>query len=498
MPRFIAARLGGAAAVATLLLSSCAPPLPGPGGGAPAAAPAPHAKWTPPQGAAAPAPAPAPGVPPDIAARIQRLTMGDVVDLALRGNPATAQAWANARAAAAAYGASKSAYYPTLDADVSLTGIKTAATSGRVAVSQTVYGPSATLSWLLWDFGGRSGAVESARQALLAADWTHNATIADVVLQAQVAFFNYIATGALLTAQRASVKDAQANLEAAEARRQVGAATIADVLQGKTALSQAQLSLDTLEGSRLTARGALAVSLGLRANVPYDVDSVRSLRPISAVSDSVEAIINRAVRERPDLAAARADAAAAQARIREIRGSRLPSLTATGTTAYTGVVNRGSAGNSYNFGVGVAIPLFNGFGREYSQKQAEYLADAAVAQQRSLEQQVTYQVFSAYYALQTATRRVQTSNDLVASASQSTEVALARYKAGVGTVLDLLAAQGALASARSQVVQSRLAWYISLAQLAHDAGALDPTGGTDLRLSPDTVQSIPQETIPQR
>jgi len=65
-------------------------------------------------------------------------------------------------------------------------------------------------------------------------------------------------------------------------------------------------------------------------------------------------------------------------------------------------------------------------------------------------------------------------------------------------VLDLLAAQGALASARSQVVQSRLAWYISLAQLAHDAGALDPKGGTDLRLSPDTVQSIPQETIPQR
>jgi len=130
----------------------------------------------------------APVIPPELAERIQRLTMGDVVDLALRGNPATAQAWANARAAAAAYGASKSAYYPTLDGDVSGTRIKTAATSGRVAVIQTVYGPSATLSWLLWDFGGRSGAIESARQALLAADWTHNATIADVVLQAQVAF----------------------------------------------------------------------------------------------------------------------------------------------------------------------------------------------------------------------------------------------------------------------------------------------------------------------
>ncbi len=492
MPRLIGCRVAGVSAV-VLLLASCAPPLPGPGGGAPAAAPAPHVKWTPPREATPEQAQPAPAIPPDVAERIQRLTMGDVVDLALRGNPATAQAWANARAAAAAYGASKSAYYPTLDADYSATRIKTAATSGRVAVSQTVYGPSATLSWLLWDFGGRSGSIESARQALLSADWTHNATIADVVLQAQVAFFNYIATGALLTAQRASVKDAQANLEAAEARRQVGAATIADVLQARTALSQARLSLDTLEGSRLTARGALAVSLGLSANVPYDVDSVRALRPIAGVADSVEAVINRAVRDRPDLAAARAEAEAARARIREIRGSRLPSITATGTAAHTDVAGRGSAGDSYNIGLGLTVPLFNGFGREYSQKQAEYLADAAAAQQRSLEQQITYQVFSAYYALQTATRRVQTSNDLVASASQSTEVALARYKAGVGTVLDLLAAQGALAGARSQVVQSRLAWYISLAQLAHDAGALDPRGGTDLRMSADTVESIPRQ-----
>lgn len=480
-------------AAGLLLQASCAPPLPGPGGGAPAAAPAPHVRWTPPPSAPVPAPErrPAAELPPDVADRVRQLTIGDVVDLALRNNPATAQAWANARAAAAAYGESKGAYYPTIDADMSVTRIKTAATSGRVAVTQTVYGPSATLSWLLWDFGGRSGAIEAARQGLLAADWTHNATIADVVLGAQVAFYTYVATGSLFAAQQASVKDAEANLAAADARREVGAATIADVLQARTALSQARLGLDTLEGSRLAARGALALALGYRADLPYDVDSVSSPRPIAAVADSVEAIIARAVRDRPDLVAARADAAAARARIREARGSRLPALTATGTTGFTDVVNRAGGGSNYNIGVGLQVPVFNGFGREYLQKQAQYQADAAAALQRSLEQQVTYQVFSAYYALQTATRRVQTANDLVASAAQSTEVALARYKAGVGTVLDLLAAQSALADARAQVVRSRLAWHTSLAQLAHDAGALDPKGGTDLRFSPDTVENAP-------
>ncbi len=486
-------RRGPALSGAALLVSlaACAPGLPGPGGGAPAVSSAPQVPWKPPPPSTAPEkPAPAAeAVPPDLAQRMQQLTVADVVDLALRNNPATAQAWANARAAAAAYGAAKAPYYPAVDAGGSVTAEKTAGTGGRSAVTQTVYGPNATLSWLLLDFGGRGGAVEAARQALLSADWTHNAAIADVVLQAQVAFYDYVATGALVAAQRASVADAEANLAAAEARRQVGAATVADVLQARTALSQAQLALETTEGARQTARGALALALGVPANLPYDVDSVTAPVPVAAVADSVDALIARAVRDRPDLAAARADAAAAQARIRQLRGSRLPSLSATGDGGFTYIVNKPGGGGNYTVGLGLSIPLFNGFGREYSQQQAEFLADAARAREQSLEQQVTYQVFSAYYALQTATRRVRTANDLMASAGQSAEVALARYKAGVGTVLDLLSAQSALADARAQVVQARLAWQTSLAQLAHDAGVLDPKGRADIRLVPDTLMN---------
>ncbi|MGE5231157.1 MAG: TolC family protein [Deltaproteobacteria bacterium] len=485
---------GPAFSRAALLLSltACAPALPGPGSGAPAVSAAPQVPWKPPSPSAAPKVAPAPAVeavPPDLAQRIQRLTVADVVDLALRNNPATVQAWANARAAAAAYGAAKAPYFPEVNASGSVTRVKTAAIGGRVAVSQTIYGPSATLSWLLLDFGGRGGAVEAARQALLSADWTHNAAIADVVLQAQVAFYDYVATGALLAAQEASVRDAEANLSAAEARRQVGAATIADVLQARTAVSQARLALNATQGDRQTARGALALALGVPANLPYDVDSVTAPVPVGAIADSVDALIARAVRDRPELAAARADAAAARARVRQLRGSRLPSLAATGDGGFTYIVNKPGGGGNYTVGLGLSIPLFNGFGREYSQQQAEFLADAARAREHGLEQQVTYQVFSAYYALQTATRRVRTADDLMTSAGQSAEVALARYKAGVGTVLDLLAAQSALADARAQVVQARLAWQTSLAQLAHDAGALDPKGRADLRLVPDTLMN---------
>jgi outer membrane protein TolC len=95
-------------------------------------------------------------------------------------------------------------------------------------------------------------------------------------------------------------------------------------------------------------------------------------------------------------------------------------------------------------------------------------------------------VFSAYYSLQTAARRVRTADDLLASASQSAEVALARYKAGVGTILDLLTAQSALADARAQWIENRWIWRTALAQLAHDIGILDVHGGSPLRVSADS------------
>src|SRR5205823_10570543 len=101
--------------------------------------------------------------------------------------------------------------------------VKTAATAGRVSVQQQLYGPTLNASWLLFDFGTRSGSVAGAREALLAADWTHNAVIQDVVLQVETAYFQYHATKALLAAQQTTLKEAQTNLAAARSEeRRVG------------------------------------------------------------------------------------------------------------------------------------------------------------------------------------------------------------------------------------------------------------------------------------
>lgn len=458
-------------------------------------APGPAQPWTAPASViarnAADSSTPAINLPPNVAERASQLTLSELIDIGLRNNSATRQSWAEARVAAAAYGSARGEWLPTIDAEVNATRLKTTASQGRTAVQQSVFAPSLSISWLLVDFGGRNGRVGSAREQLLAADFTHNAVLQSAVLQIEVSYFQYVATRALLEAQETSLKEAQANLAAAEERRRVGLATIADVLQARTALSQAQLTMQSTEGALATTRGGLALALGLPANIPYDVDTTAADVPVAVLADSVDALIDAAVAGRPDLAAARADAEAASARIGDVRSALLPELRLSASGGRTYATNIPTGSDNYTISLGLSIPIFSGFSRRYDLQGARYAAEAAQARTATLRQQVVYQVFSSYYTLQTATRRVHTADDLLASAEQSTEVALARYKEGVGSVLDLLAAQSSLAGARAQRIQARLEWNVSLAQLAHDAGVLDPTGGSTLRLTPDSTSTAP-------
>ena len=459
------------------------------------APPSPNVPWKVPAGAIKSEPVVVPAaaavVPPDLQARIRQLSLADVVDLALRNNPATRASWAQARAAASLFGSARGAYYPTVDGDATLSRIQSPATLQRPAGKRTEYGPSIALNYLVLDFGGRSGSVERARQSLFAANLEHNATLQNTVLQAQVAYFTYMATSALLSAERSAVAEAQANLTAAQRRNTVGLATIADVLQARTALSQEQLNLETIQGNLQAARGSLASALGLPANLPFELEPLPTAIPVGMITQSVDSVINEALRNRPDLAAARAQAASAAAQVRVARSAELPALTLGSNAARTYSSPQQFAGPSYSVSLGLAIPIFNGFSHQYDVAAARAQADAATALADQTRQQVITQVFVSYYALQTAEARVATADDLLASARQSVEVAAGRYREGVGSIIDLLTAQTALANARAQQVQSRWQWYTSLAQLARDAGVLGVRGDTPFSISADSVLTRP-------
>jgi outer membrane protein len=432
--------------------------------------------WTPPSIVAHSGDAEALRLAPSTA-ELQRFTLAQVVDLALRNSPATRQSWTEARAAADVYGSSEGRLYPTIIAGFGSS--KTLAQSaGRPPTERLQYGPTLGLSYTVLDFGGRAGSIDVARQTAIAADLTHNATIENTILIVEGAAFTYLSTRAQRDAETIALQLASAALDAANERHRVGLATIADVLQAQTARSQAELELETLEGSLQITRGALAVAMGLPANTPFDVPDLPATDSTYFVTQSVDSLIAMAVRSRPELATARAEAAAAQSQIRVARSAYLPALAFTATGANNGSNVSNFVGNSYAINVGVQVPVFSGFSNHYDAAAAGENYQAAMARTETAKQQVIQQVFTAYYTLRTSNDRVRTSRDLLASAIQSETVARERYKEGVGSIVDLLVAQSALAAARAQAVDARWQWRTALAQLAHDVGVLNARGDT--------------------
>jgi outer membrane protein TolC len=464
----------------TLLLVAACVHRPPSINGAPGAPSQPNEYWTPSPSDAArlQRPAPAPMMTTATPASFGKLGVSEIVDVALSNNPTTRLSWAQARSAADLFGASRGAFLPTVTVDVNATQAQPLAPQGLLSQRQQ-YGPSLGLSYLVMDFGARAGTVDAARQTAIAADLSHNVAVQNTILGVEQALFNYQATRTQRDAQRSAVDEATASLNAAEERHRVGLATIADVLQARTARSQAQLALESLEGAVHVAQGSLAVAMGIPANATFEPPVLTdSLCPDSLrfITQSIDTLIEVATRNRPDLQAARAQAAAAAAQIRVSRSGLFPTVSLNATTGYTGSSIPGLHGRAYSIGLGFDLPLFTGMARQYSVQSASEQLEAANARAEQTRQQIALQVFTAYYNLQTSTERVRTAADLLASATESESVASGRYREGVGSIVDLLIAQSALADARAQDAQARWQWHSSLAQLAHDVGALGLRG----------------------
>ena len=416
-----------------------------------------------------------PAVPRKYLDNIKNLCLSDIIDIALLNSKQTRRSWFSARAAAASYGSAKGAFLPEIDASVIGNEQKTVSSGTRKPSETHTYTGNISLNWLLFDFGGREASVEALREALYAADWDHNAAIQSVILQVQQAYYDYFATKALLEAQQSAVKESRANLDAAENRHTNGIATIADVLQSRTALSQSELTLETLQGRIMTTRGILATAMGLPANTDFEVDFPLGDIPLERAKKSVDDYLAAALKNRPDLAAARARALEAESRLKAVRAQGYPAITANGNVGRLSYNSPTDRNNIHSGSIGISVPLFTGNSHRYDVLAAGAQADEAFSGAENMKDLVVLEVWTSYYSLETAEKQVMTSADLLKSASQNQEVAAERYKSGVGNIIDLLTAQAALENARAQQIQARAGWWSAAAQLAHDTGVLDAT-----------------------
>jgi outer membrane protein len=412
------------------------------------------------------------------------LTLAIAVDLALCRNPATRSTWAAARQQAAALGIAESARLPSLTATGSETRVEGGTVTGPGAASalgsQLTADAALSLSWMLYDFGGREAKIRSARRLLDAAAATSDSVSQQTVLAVVQAFYGVVAADASLGAARSAEEAAAKSLEVARGRREAGVATRADVLQAETAFDQAVLVRVQADGALAGARGTLAVTIGERADRSLKLDAEPVPAEVPQLTRRVAELMAEAARQRPDLASALAARDAAAADVAAARATGRPSISVGAARNF--VDTAGLANQNYNsVGISIAWPLFTGFNTTYLVRQAQATLEAREANAEQIRLNVSLDVWNADAALDSAGQQLKASAALLASADENAQLALGRYRAGAGTIIDVLTAQSALAGARQQRIAAERGWQVARAQLALALGRLssaEPLAGT--------------------
>lgn len=411
------------------------------------------------------------------------LTLADVADTSLCNNPKTSEIWASARVQAAQLGIAKSAYLPIVTDNVSTNVNVDFPQASQRNNPYLNLSNSIVASYLLYDFGNRDANLENARQLLLSASASQSSTVQSILLSATVAYYQVQANIAALDAAREAEHASEESYKAAEARYKAGVATPADKLQAQTAFAQLTLSRITSEGNLQSAYGNLANVMGLPANKKISLAS-SNVNPPAGILEDVNSLIEQAVNRRPDLIASEAQYKAAQANIDASKAASKPTISVGMSNDLFSGTNL-TTSNGTTLGLTVSIPIFEGYAPTYRIRAAEANADVVAAQRDRLRLQISLDVWSAYQTLRTALESVTASTTLLQSAEESYRVALGRYKAGVGNIIDTLNAQSALASARQQKIQATLNANIARATLAQSMGVLDNA----------MIQSLPASNI---
>jgi len=405
---------------------------------------------------------------------------------ALCHNPKTRQAWIDVQIKAALLGGAASAFWPTLsatlrssmDSSVSDVPSQPALSSAQHTAFRDY---TLSLSWKLLDAGARRAQGEVAQHTLAAAQAAQDDVLQSVLSLTVKDYYAAVAARSALEAATSTEDDAGRSLQAAKARVLGGVASVIDQMQAQTEYAQAVFNRAKAAGDMRVLRGVLAVDMGLNPNVPLMLPVLSGdAQPDVALSASIDDLLDEAKRFHPKTVEARAQLRAAMAHVDDVRAQGLPSLSlnarATSSTQpvvpAVGLAPLPASGRDRFIGLQLDVPIFEGFARTYGVRAAQAGVDSQEANLRDIEQQVTLNVWTAHATLEADSENLRNTTTLLDNASQTYVAAQQRYQKGVGSIIELLSVQSALANARQRRVQSLLDWRTARLQLAASLGRL--------------------------
>lgn len=393
------------------------------------------------------------------------LSIDEALELALCANPKLSQARVNIEIQKHKLSAAKSAYLPNLYLNSEALKDVTASTGKSMVDS------SLNLSWLLLDFGGRHGSVEENRSLLLSAVLAQDAESLSLVSDVSRDYFSVAAARGVVDSTLDSESAAKESFLAAQAKYVAGVGARADLLQAQTAHSEAILDRVRAQGNYQQAVAQLAYTLGVDQGSNIAIDSLDESVFSDDLSQSLDLLVQEAIAQHPSVLSARAQLEASKFHLQSVISEGKPSISFVSSYSEKRYAQEYAKDlNGMEVGLRFSFPLFEGFRNTARVSEANENIRLQEEALRQAELNVTNSIWVNYSALKTENESTNIAKALVRSAEESSRVAKGRYRAGVGSIIELLNAQTALANANQQYVQSLARWRAARIRLAASVG----------------------------
>jgi outer membrane protein len=410
----------------------------------------------------------------DLVASDKALSLNDVLQQALCKNPALSQALQSIAEKQADIDLADSAFSPRVSANAEVaTDRIPSSNSGAGSLSKSATG-SINLSWLLFDFGSRDASLEQARHTLTAALNAQENTSIVTLIDTLKVYTDALTAYGKLNALNASEATARQSLTIAKGRYEAKVGGLSDKLQAETALAQASLDRSKANGAWLSARGALAIAMGVDVHTPLSLVDADEAFPAIDTSNLLENLVDEVKSQHPRIRSNRAEIQALQARLASIKGEYKGSLSLSSNAAATASFDKNTQlRNNVNISLQANIPLYSG--KEQTAREAQINAQIGnkQAQIEQIQNELSNDIWKNAQEIITETDNLAATEQLLNAANQNYLISLGRYKAGVGTILDLLLAQATLAKAQQQLEETKIAIVQARIRLAMATGRLN-------------------------
>jgi NodT family efflux transporter outer membrane factor (OMF) lipoprotein len=367
------------------------------------------------------------------------------------GNFDIAAAAARVRQADAQLRIAGSALLPTVDAGSS------GSRQRSNGISRSSYDLQLSASYEV-DFWGRNRSNrESAEQNLRASRFDAGAVAITTEASLANSFFQVLATQQQLRVQTENLEAARRILGVIRAQVAAGVATGLDLAQQETVVAQQEAQLPALRQTVAQGINAIAVLTG---RPPQEFTLATTGFPALRIPEASPGQPAELLARRPDVLAAEASLASANANVAAARAALLPSVVLQGQGGFTssaiGTLLRPDA-QFYSLVASLAQTVFDGGALRgqvaLSRAQAEELL---VAYRRAIVTALQ-DVEDSLIALRETTRQEELRAEAATLAERASAIAEAQLRAGTINVITLLNTQQSLFSARVSLVEARLA-----------------------------------------